>query len=86
MDDEFSGGLVRQFHRCESPDGAQNVVLIRLPAGHCAAMSREGRARTGKTHVATAQGVRAVEHHRRKVRFLSTVDLVNTLERERRRA
>jgi DNA replication protein DnaC len=38
---------------------------------------------TGKTHVATALGVQAVEHHRKKVRFFSTVDLVNALEQEK---
>src|SRR6056297_2384019 len=51
-------------------DGAQNVVLIGGPG-------------TGKTHVATALGVQAVEHHRRKVRFFSTTELVNTLEQEK---
>tara|TARA_R100000935_G_scaffold27031_1_gene47132 strand:+ start:2944 stop:3093 length:150 start_codon:yes stop_codon:yes gene_type:complete len=48
-------------------DGAQNVVLIGGPG-------------TGKTHVATALGVQAVEHHRRIVRFFSTIEFVNTLE------
>ena len=38
---------------------------------------------TGKTHIATALGVHAVEHHRKKVRFFSTVDLVNALEQEK---
>ncbi len=38
---------------------------------------------TGKTHIATALGVQAVEHHRKKVRFYSTVDLVNALEQEK---
>jgi DNA replication protein DnaC len=42
-------------------DGAQNVVLIGGPG-------------TGKTHVATALGIQAIEHHRRKVRFFSTND------------
>lgn len=51
-------------------DGAQNVVLIGGPG-------------TGKTHAATALGVQAVEHHRRKVRFFSTIELVNTLEQEK---
>jgi DNA replication protein DnaC len=36
-----------------------------------------------KTHVATAIGVQAIEHHRRKVRFFSTIDLVNALEQEK---
>jgi DNA replication protein DnaC len=34
-------------------------------------------------HIATALGVQAVEHHRKKVRFFSTVDLVNMLEQEK---
>jgi uncharacterized repeat protein (TIGR01451 family) len=34
-------------------------------------------------HVATALGVQAVEHHRKRVRFFSTVELVNTLEQEK---
>ena len=38
---------------------------------------------TGKTHVATALGVQAIEHGRKKVRFYSTVDLVNLLEQEK---
>jgi DNA replication protein DnaC len=46
-----------------------NVVLIGGPG-------------TGKTHVATALGVQAVEHHRKKVRFFSTIELVNVLEQE----
>lgn len=42
-----------------------------------------GGSGTGKTHVATALGVQAVEHHRRKVCFFSTIELVNTLEQEK---
>lgn len=38
---------------------------------------------TGKTHLATALGVQAIEHGRKKVRFFSTVDLVNALEQEK---
>jgi DNA replication protein DnaC len=67
---EINEATVRALHRCEFMDGAQNVVLIGGPG-------------TGKTHVATALGVQAVEHHRRKVRFLSTIELVNTLEQEK---
>src|SRR3546814_904162 len=62
--------MVRQLHRGEFIDGAHNVVLIGGPG-------------TGKTHVATALGVQAVEHHRKKVRFFATVDLVNALEQEK---
>ena len=62
--------MVRQPHLCEFLDSAQNVVLIGGPG-------------TGKTHVATAIGVQAVEHHRKKVRFFSTIELVNLLEQEK---
>ncbi len=61
---------MRQLHRCEFIDGAQNIVLLGGPG-------------TGKTHVATALGVQAIEHHRRKVRFFSTIELVNALEQEK---
>lgn len=33
--------------------------------------------------MATALGVQAVEHHRKKVRFFATVDLVNVLKQEK---
>ena len=67
---EINEATVRQLHRCEFMDGAQNIVLIGGPG-------------TGKTHVATAIGIQAIEHHRRKVRFFSTIELVNTLEQEK---
>lgn len=67
---EVNEAMVRQLHRGEFMAGADNVVLIGGPG-------------TGKTHVATALGVQAVEHHRKKVRFFSTVDLVNALEHEK---
>ena len=43
-------------------------------------MDKVGR---GKTHIATAIGVEAIVHHHRRVRFLSTVELVNALEQEK---
>jgi DNA replication protein DnaC len=67
---EVNEATVRQLHRCEFLEDAHNVVLIGGPG-------------TGKTHIATALGVQAVEHHRKKVRFFSTVELVNTLEQEK---
>ena len=67
---EVNEALVRQLHRGEFMDGADNVVLIGGPG-------------TGKTHIATALGVQAVEHHRKKVRFFATVELVNALEQEK---
>ena len=38
---------------------------------------------TGKTHLATAIAVQAIQHHHLRVRFFSTVELVNTLEQEK---
>ena len=67
---EINEATLRQLHKCEFMHGAQNVVLIGGPG-------------TGKTHAATALGVQAVEHHRRKVRFFSTIELVNALEQEK---
>ena len=67
---EINEALVRQLHRCEFMEDANNVVLVGGPG-------------TGKTHIATALGVQAVEHHRKRVRFFSTVELVNTLEQEK---
>ena len=67
---EINEALVRQLHRCDFIDVADNVVLVGGPG-------------TGKTHVATALGVQAIEHHRKRVRFFSTVELVNALEQEK---
>ncbi len=67
---EVNEALVRQLHRCEFIDQADNVVLVGGPG-------------TGKTHIATALGVHAIEHHRKKVRFFSSVELVNALEQEK---
>ena len=38
---------------------------------------------TGKTHLATAIGVSGITRHGKRVRFYSTVDLVNALEQEK---
>jgi DNA replication protein DnaC len=67
---KINEALVRQLHRCEFIDPANNIVLVGGPG-------------TGMTHVATAIGVQAIEHHRRRVRFFSTVELVNALEQEK---
>jgi DNA replication protein DnaC len=62
--------LVTSLHRCQFLEDAQNVVLVGGPG-------------TGKTHLATAIGVQAIQHHRQRVRFLSTIELVNALEQEK---
>lgn len=67
---EVNEVAVRQLHRAEFINQADNVVLIGGPG-------------TGKTHLATALGIQAIEHHQKKVRFFSTVDLVNALEHEK---
>jgi DNA replication protein DnaC len=38
---------------------------------------------TGKSHLATAIGVAGIMEHSKRVRFYTTVDLVNALEREK---
>ncbi|MEJ1116909.1 IS21-like element helper ATPase IstB [Phyllobacterium sp. CCNWLW109] len=67
---EINEALVRQLHQCGFIDEANNIVLVGGPG-------------TGKTHIATAIGVHAIEHHRKGVRFFSTVELVNALEQEK---
>lgn len=62
--------LVRQLHGGDFMQQAQNIVLVGGPG-------------TGKTHLATALGVQAIEHLRLRVRFFSTIELVNELEREK---
>jgi len=45
---EINEALVRQLHRCKFMDAAENVVLIRCLAGHCAAMHERGRTGNGE--------------------------------------
>ena len=67
---EVNESLVRQLHRCEFISDADNVVLVGGPG-------------TGKTHISIALGVQAIEHYKKRVRFFSTVELVNALEQEK---
>jgi DNA replication protein DnaC len=61
---------MQTLHRCDFLDDANNIVLVGGPG-------------TGKTHIATALGVQAIEHHHKRVRFFSTVELVNALEQQK---
>ena len=63
--------LVKQLAMLSFTDTAQNAVLIGGPG-------------TGKTHLATAIAVSGIALQGKRVRFYSTVDLVNVLEREKR--
>jgi DNA replication protein DnaC len=63
--------LVNQLGTLGFTDTAQNAVFIGGPG-------------TGKTHLATALGVAGITAKGKRVRFYSTVDLVNELEREKR--
>ena len=63
--------LVKQLATLEFTDTAQNAVLVGGPG-------------TGKTHLATAIAVSGIASRGKRVRFYSTVDLVNVLEREKR--
>lgn len=63
--------LVRQLATMTFTESAQNAVFIGGPG-------------TGKTHLATAVGVAGIAMRGMRVRFYSTVDLVNALEKEKR--
>ena len=62
--------LVEQLAELAFTESAHNAVFIGGPG-------------TGKTHLATAIGVAGITRHGKRVRFYSTVDLVNALEREK---
>ena len=62
--------LIAELADLSFTEAAHNVVLI-------------GGTGTGKTHLATALGVSGITHHGKRVRFYSTVDLVNLLEQEK---
>jgi len=62
--------LIEELATMAFTEQAHNVVFI-------------GGTGTGKTHLATALGVSGITHHGKRVRFYSTVDLVNLLEQEK---
>ena len=62
--------LIQKLHGGEFMSSAQNVVFIGGPG-------------SGKTHLATALGIEAIQRHGRRARFLSTIELVNNLELEK---
>jgi DNA replication protein DnaC len=62
--------LVTELASLDFTETTQNVVFI-------------GGTGTGKTHLATALGVAGITRHGKRVRFYSTVDLVNLLEQEK---
>ncbi len=62
--------LIGQLASIRFTEAAENVVLV-------------GGTGTGKTHLATALGVSAIQQFGKRVRFYSTVDLVNLLEQEK---
>lgn len=70
QDSTVNEALVRTLHRCEFLEQTENIVPIGGPG-------------TGKTHLATAIAVQAIVQHHRRVRFLSTVELVNALKQEK---
>jgi DNA replication protein DnaC len=62
--------LIEQLADLSFTDKAHNVVFVGGPG-------------TGKTHLATALGVSGITRCGKRVRFYSTVDLVNALEQEK---
>jgi DNA replication protein DnaC len=62
--------LIQKLSDLAFTDDAQNAVFIGGPG-------------TGKTHLATALGISGLTRHGKRVRFYSTVDLVNALEQEK---
>jgi DNA replication protein DnaC len=62
--------LIMELADLSFTEQAHNVVFI-------------GGTGTGKTHLATALGVGGIKEHGKRVRFYSTVDLVNLLEQEK---
>jgi DNA replication protein DnaC len=64
--------LIEQLADLSFTEPAHNVVFVGGPG-------------TGKTHLATALAVAGIARHGKRVRFYSTVDLVNRLEEDKAR-
>ena len=62
--------LMAELRTLSFLDAAHNLVFIGGPG-------------TGKTHLATALGIDAISQHDKRVRFFSTIELVNALELEK---
>lgn len=62
--------LIGQRATSDFIDSAANLVFI-------------GGTGTGKTHLATSLGIKAITQHGKRVRFFSTVELANSLELEK---
>lgn len=62
--------LIDRLANMKFIDAAENIVFV-------------GGSGTGKSHLATALGVAGIQYHGKRVRFYSTVELVNSLEREK---
>lgn len=62
--------LIDELATLALTEQAHNVVFI-------------GGTGTGKTHLATALGVSGITRHSKRVRYYSTIDLVNLLEQEK---
>ena len=67
---KVDAALISELATLSFTEAAHNVVFI-------------GGTGTGKTHLATALGVSGITKHSKRVRFYSTVDLVNLLEQEK---
>jgi len=67
---EVNEALVKKLHSCNFLETGQNIVFVGGPG-------------TGKTHLASAIGVQAIERHDARVRYFSTIELVNLLEQEK---
>ena len=69
-DSPVDKALVWNLHEGQFIHSTSNIVLVGGPG-------------TGKTHLATALGTQAITQYNKRVRFFSTVDLVNALELEK---